>query len=121
MIFRVSGRTSEPRLRKHAELFFATAKSLRHLTSAERAGLEAVRLRLVTTNEEETLAALAQRTGTVWRATEIALANGLPKDGVLGAPRLVKVALAEPWQPPPEAAPGPAQAGESGPPAPDPR
>jgi predicted Zn-dependent protease len=108
MIFRVTGRTSQARFRRHTGLFLAAAKSFRRLTDAERAGFRAVRLRLVETHPEESLGALAARTGSEWSAAEIALANGLAKDATLGAPRLLKVARAEPWEPTP-APPAPAE------------
>jgi predicted Zn-dependent protease len=105
-IYRITGRTSEERFRAHAAAFLAAARSLRRLTTAERDGVLVLRLRLVPAEPGEALAALARRTGTPWKPSEIALANGLGPESALGEARLVKVALPEPWRP----APSPPQA-----------
>jgi predicted Zn-dependent protease len=111
-VYRITGRTSEERFRSHSGSFLAAAKSLRRLTPAERTGIPVLRLRLVRSEPDETLRELARRTGTVWTPGEIAVANGLAQDGDLGAPRLLKLALSEPWQP---------SAGAGSPPAAEPR
>jgi predicted Zn-dependent protease len=100
-VYRITGRTSEERFRSHAGAFLAAARSLRRLTAAERVGVRVLRLRLVLSEPGEALAALAWRTGTSWTPSEIALANGLAQGSVLGEPRLLKLALPEPWPPEP--------------------
>jgi len=103
-VYRITGRTSEERFRGHAGAFLAAARSLRRLTAAERDGIQVLRLRLVRSEPGEALAALARRAGTPWTPGEIALANGLPRGSELGEPRLLKLALPEPWRPSPPGA-----------------
>ena len=100
-VYRITGRTAEERFRGHAGAFLAAARSLRRLTSAEREGIQILRLRLVGCEAGEELAKLARRTGTPWTPGEIALANSLPRGSALAEPRLLKLALPEPWRPSP--------------------
>jgi predicted Zn-dependent protease len=124
-IYRISGRTSEPKFRRLADTFLATAKTFRRMTKAERSGIEVLRLRLAPALGDESLADVARRTGTPWTPAEIALANGLPQGLLLPGAILLKVALPEPWEPSPAPSASPAPAGaevpESSPSAGEPR
>jgi predicted Zn-dependent protease len=98
-IYRITGRTSEERFRRHADAFLAAARSFRRLTAAERESAEVRRLRLVRCEPGESLAALAARTGSPWTPSEIAVANGIAEESEPGGVRLLKLALREPWRP----------------------
>ena len=104
-IYRITGRASQERFRRYAGSFLAAAKSFRRLTPAEREGVRVLRLRLVRSEPGEDLDALARRTATPWTPAEIALANGLAPGARLDEPRLLKLALPEPWRREPPAPP----------------
>jgi|GEM_PF-238432 len=126
-IYRITGRSSEERFRRHAGAFLAAAKSLRRMTPGERASLRVLRVRVIEGEAQEDLADVARRSGTPWTPAEIAIANGLAPGARLQAPRLLKVARSEPWEAPPAPnagarpaapapAPGPTPAAASAPP-----
>jgi predicted Zn-dependent protease len=66
------------------------------LSEAERAAITVTVLRTAQAQAGETLAGLSQRTGSVWDAELIAIANGLRKDVVLQGDELIKVAVKQP-------------------------
>ena len=68
------------------------------MTTADTAQLRETRLRLVTARAGERPADVARRTGSVWSANEIAVANGLTADARLTAGQLIKVAVLEPYR-----------------------
>ena len=68
------------------------------MTSADTAQLRDTRLRIVAARAGERPADIAKRTGSVWSAKEIAVANALAEDARLAAGQMVKVAISEPYQ-----------------------
>jgi len=94
---RVTGLAAASRFRVYAESFRATARSVRPLGSAERAGLKVRRLRIVRARRGERLAALSRRSGNVWSVAETAIANALPQEAELGKGELVKIAVEVPY------------------------
>jgi predicted Zn-dependent protease len=78
--------------------FTRTAKSFRGLGAEERAGIRERRLHVVRASGGETLAALAQRSGNVWRVEQVALANGLESNARLAAGQRIKVAVERPYR-----------------------
>jgi predicted Zn-dependent protease len=78
--------------------FTRTAKSFRALGSEERAGIRERRLHVVRANGGETLAALAQRSGNVWRIEQVALANGVEANARLAAGQRIKLAVERPYR-----------------------
>jgi predicted Zn-dependent protease len=95
---RVTGLAAASRFRVYAESFRATARSVRPLGSAERAGLEVRRLRIMRARRGERLAALSRRSGNVWSVAETAIANALPQEAELGKGELVKIAVEVPYE-----------------------
>jgi predicted Zn-dependent protease len=94
---RITGVAGASRFRVHAESFRATARSVRPLQGAERAGLKVRRLRIARARRGERLAALSRRTGNVWSAAETAIANALPQEAELERGELVKIAVEVPY------------------------
>jgi predicted Zn-dependent protease len=79
--------------------FERTAVSFHPLSAAERASVRERRLRIVTANAGESLAALTRRGGNVWPLEEVALANGLEGETRLAAGQRVKIAVEVPYRP----------------------
>jgi predicted Zn-dependent protease len=79
------------------EAIRATAQSFRPLTKVERDSIPVVRLRLVEARAGETLAQLGLRSGNAWSVRETAVMNGIDTGESLGAGRVVKIAVIEPF------------------------
>jgi predicted Zn-dependent protease len=97
-IYQLVGISPTPRFSAYGPLFEETAKSFRPMVPADRAQIREARLRIVRARAGESLADLAWRTGSVWKAEEIAVANGLPEDARLTAGQPVKVPILEPYR-----------------------
>lgn len=80
--------TARPTLRE-------IALSLRPLTPQERASITAKRLRIVTADDDETLATLGPRAANVWSESYTALVNNLPAGKPLDDGLLIKIAREE--------------------------
>jgi predicted Zn-dependent protease len=78
--------------------FTRTAKSFRSLNGDERASIRERRLHVVRASGGETLAALAQRSGNVWRVEQVALANGVEANARLAAGDRIKLAVERPYR-----------------------
>ena len=76
-----------------------TPGRFRPLTSSERADIREKRIRLVKAEAGETIEALAARSKSAWRKEEIAVANNLSVEDHLREGRLLKIAVAEPYEP----------------------
>jgi predicted Zn-dependent protease len=98
-VYQIAGVTPLDRSAAFQPTFDGVIQSFRALRPEERAAIREVRLRLVEARAGETLAALAARSGTVWSAAMVAVANGLAPDARLAAGQLVKVPVAEPYLP----------------------
>jgi predicted Zn-dependent protease len=97
-VYRLVCLTSEARLADLAAQFSRTAKSFRTLTGEERDGIRERRLHVVRAAGGETLAALGERSGNVWRIEQVALANGVDANARLAAGRNVKLAIERPYR-----------------------
>jgi predicted Zn-dependent protease len=78
--------------------FTRTAKSFGALEGDERASIRERRLHVVRANGGETLAALAERAGNVWRVDQVALANGLEPGAKPAAGQHIKLAVERPYR-----------------------
>jgi predicted Zn-dependent protease len=78
--------------------FTRTAKSFRPLAAEERASIRERRLHVVRATGGETLGALAQRSGNVWRIEQVALANGVAAEARLAAGQRIKLAVERPYR-----------------------
>lgn len=97
VVYRLQGLASAQGFSSFAPHFERTAKSFRPLTSAERAGIRERRLHVASARAGESLAALAERSGNVWRIEQVALANGLEPGAKLAAGQRIKLAVERPY------------------------
>ena len=98
IVYRILGISPTPRFAVYRPLFDQTVSSFRAMTPADTAQLRETRLRVTTARAGERLADVARRTGSVWSADEIAVANALAVDARLAAGQPIKVAIAEPYR-----------------------
>jgi len=96
-VFRIVGATRPADAGTYAPAFRTTARSFRAPTARELAAIRESRIRVVRGRAGETLASLVSRTGSVWQAPMVAVANGLPDSARLADGQLVKVAMSEPY------------------------
>jgi predicted Zn-dependent protease len=89
--------------KRHEPVFLAVARSFQALPPDALVGIEEERLRLATAEAGETFAGLSRRSGNRWDVQRTAVMNGLFADQALEPGRLVKVAVAEKYQPRKEA------------------
>jgi predicted Zn-dependent protease len=97
-IYRLQCLAAEQAFAQFVPGFTRTAKSFRPLEAEERAGIRERRLHVVRASGGETLAALAQRSGNVWRIEQVALANGLEPNAKLAAGQRIKLAVERPYR-----------------------
>ena len=98
IVHRILGVSPTPRYGAYRPLFDQTVSSFRGMTPADAAQIRETRLRVATAGAGERLGDVARRTGSVWSADEIAVANGLVADARLVAGQLIKVAVPEPYR-----------------------
>jgi predicted Zn-dependent protease len=98
-VYRLQGLAAEARFGDFVPAFTRTAKSFRALTTEERGGIRERRLHVARAAGGETLAALAERAGNVWKLEQVALANGLDAEAKLAAGQRIKVAVERPYTP----------------------
>jgi predicted Zn-dependent protease len=98
-IYQLAGIAPRERFAGMQPIFAAAARSFRALEAAERAAIKERRLRLVKARAGETIEALAKRAGSAWSKEEIAVANGLAAADPLQEGQLLKVAVAEDYEP----------------------
>jgi len=96
-IYRLQCLTGEQNLSTFDAAFERTAKSFRSLSSEERAGIRERRVHVVQAAGGESLAALAERSGNVWKLEKAALANGLEKGATLAPGQRVKIVVERPY------------------------
>ena len=95
VVYQIMGISRRSSFDKYEPQFRGTARSFRNPTAAERASITELRLRIVEARSGETVVDLAERTGSAWRATEIAVANGIKFDTKLGGGTPMKIAVEE--------------------------
>jgi predicted Zn-dependent protease len=98
IVYRILGVSPTPRFDAYRRFFDDTVSSFRGMTAADTAQLRETRLRVVAARAGERPADVARRTGSVWSANEIAVANALAADGPLTAGQTIKVAISEPYR-----------------------
>ena len=94
-VFRLLGATKPETFDRHASTFRATAATFHEPTAAERARVRETRLRIVRAREGESIAALVERSHSVWRDDMTAIVNGLERYAPLTGGQAVKVAVSE--------------------------
>jgi predicted Zn-dependent protease len=98
IVYRILGISPTPRIDAYRPLFDQTRSSFRAMTPADAAQLRETRLRVTTARDGELPSEIARRTGSVWSADEIAMANGLAAGARLAAGQPIKVAVSEPYR-----------------------
>ena len=96
--YRVTGVSRAEHDRNQA-LFLNVARSFRPVSREMLANIEETRLRIVEAQGGETLDGLSSRTGNAWSINRTAVMNGLFATDTLQPGQLVKVAVAQPYQP----------------------
>jgi predicted Zn-dependent protease len=97
VIYRLQCLAAEQSFSDFVPHFERTARSFRPLTSEERAGIRERRLHVASARGGESLAALAARSGNVWRIEQLALANGVDAGAKLAAGQRIKLAVERPY------------------------
>lgn len=98
-IYQLVGLAPDRKFNQYKPVFDSVANSFRPLTPAERAGIKEKRLRLVKARAGETPETLAERVHSAWKADQIAVANGLAAGQTFAEGQVVKIAVAEPYEP----------------------
>jgi predicted Zn-dependent protease len=101
-IYRLSATAPTSRADRYFGRARAMARSFRSITDDERASIRVERLRLATARDDEDLAALSRRTDNAWDPARTAVMNGMVPDSRLEGGQLVKIAVSEPYVPPPK-------------------
>ena len=98
IVYRIVGVSPTRRYGAYRPLFDQSVSSFRPMTPADTAQIRETRLRVATARTGERPTDLVRRTGSLWSANEIAVANGLAADARLVAGQLIKVAVPEPYR-----------------------
>lgn len=98
-IYQIAGLAPKKRFDSVRSLFRITAQSFRPLTPQERNGILEKRIRLVKARGGETLRSLVNRSNSVWKLEQVAVANGLAASEGLKEGQLIKVVMLEPYVP----------------------
>jgi predicted Zn-dependent protease len=93
--WRITGMSLARGAREYGGRMVATARSFRPLTEAERASIQATRLRVVTARPGEGLAELGRRTGNAWDPSSTAVYNGIFVDHRFDGGEPVKIVKVE--------------------------
>ena len=96
--FRITGVARDEKDRNRA-LFVSAARSFRALPPDLTKGIKENRLRIIEAQSGDTLATLSSRSGNQWSINETAVMNDLFATDALSAGQLIKVAVAQPYQP----------------------
>jgi len=96
-IYRVVGICPVAELGARHGVFTEAAGALGPLRAADRARIQAARLRLRSPTARESLADFARRTASTWSPEKLAVANDLDPEAPLAAGDPLKVPIEEPW------------------------
>lgn len=99
LIYQLAGLAPTKRFDSLQAVFHSIAHSFRPLSASERANIKEKRIRLVKAHAGETIETFASRSDSAWSKEEIAVANGLAIGDPLKDGQLLKVAIAEPYEP----------------------
>jgi predicted Zn-dependent protease len=97
MIYQIAGIAETRGFDAVRPVFQSVVGSFRPLPSDERNGIREKRLRLVKAQGGETVKALTDRSGSAWKAGQVAVANGLQESDTLRDGQLIKIAVEEPY------------------------
>ena len=99
LIYQVVGMAPTRQFDNLQALFHSVAHSFRPLSASERAGVKEKRIRLVKAQAGESIEALAARTNSAWKKEQIAVMNNLAVGDQLKGGQVIKVAIAELYEP----------------------
>jgi predicted Zn-dependent protease len=97
MIYQIAGIAETRAFESARPVFQAVVESFRPLSADERNSIREKRLRLVKAQGGETVQALTTRSGSAWKASQVAVANGLQESDSLQEGQLIKIAVQEPY------------------------
>ncbi len=95
VVWSIVGLAPGARVRDYAPTINDSIASFGAMSDSDKADITAVRLRITQARADETLESLGQRTGSLWDANQIAVANGLAADVRFAGGEQVKVSLRE--------------------------
>ena len=107
-VYRLLGGMRGGQVSKYQGLFRKFAQSFRPITPEETASIQELRVRSARALPGETLSELSARTHNQWDLTFTSVANGVFAHDALKPGQRIKIAVMEPYQPAPGAAPVPA-------------
>ncbi len=97
MVYQIAGIAEARSFETVRPLFQKVVQSFRPLSSDERNNIREKRLRLVKAHAGETVEALTTRSGSAWKANQVAVANGLQSGDALQEGQLIKITVEEPY------------------------
>ena len=97
MIYQIAGIAETRGFDNVRPVFENVVQSFRPLSPAERSAIREKRLRLVKAHAGETVQALTARSGSAWKAGQVAVANGLQESDTLREGQVMKIAVEEPY------------------------
>ena len=95
VVWSIVGLAPGARARDYAFIINESIASFAAMSESDKADLTAARLRVTQAQADETLESLGQRTGSLWDANQIAVANGLAADVRFAGGEQVKISLRE--------------------------
>jgi predicted Zn-dependent protease len=101
-IYRLSAGAARGRFSRYTGVFRSFARNFRELREEERESITELRLRIAVAAKGERLADVSRRSENEWDLNRTAVVNRMVQDDVLMPGTLVKVAVREPYSPPPE-------------------
>jgi predicted Zn-dependent protease len=97
MVYQIAGIAETRGFDSVRPVFENVVQSFRPLAPAERSAIREKRLRLVKAHAGETVQALTARSGSAWKASQVAVANGLQDSDTLREGKVMKIAVEEPY------------------------
>jgi predicted Zn-dependent protease len=97
MVYQIAGIAETRGFDSVRPVFENVVQSFRPLAPAERSAIREKRLRLVKAHAGETVQALTARSGSAWKASQVAVANGLQDSDTLLEGQVMKIAVEEPY------------------------
>jgi predicted Zn-dependent protease len=97
MIYQIAGIAEKRTFETVQPLFHNVVQSFRPLSPDERKGIREKRIRLVKAQAGETVKSLTARSGSAWKANQVAVANGLQESDALRDGQVIKITVEEPY------------------------
>ena len=98
LIYQIAGMAETRTFDAVRTVFRSVVESFRPLSPEERSSIREKRIRLVKAQEGETVKDLAARSGSAWKASQVAVANSLEESDRLRAGQLIKITIEEPYE-----------------------